>query len=98
MNDSDDRTLFSRALLRRRHRPSHANVRSTVHRIGSFTRPSGPSGRRTMARSHRAFASTHSYSWKSRYFESAYIRATWAHRLAVQPGEQLGRRLGVVHV
>lgn len=60
MNDSDDRTLFSRSLLRRRHRPSQAKVRSTVHRIGSFTHPSEPSGRRMILRSHRAFAATHS--------------------------------------
>src|SRR5512135_285056 len=75
-NASDDRTLLSRSLLRRRHRPSHANVRSTVHRIGNRTQPSDPLGRRTMARSHRAFASTHSYSLKLWYFASAYIRTT----------------------
>ena len=43
-NASDDRTLFSRSLLNRRHLPSHANVRSTVHRIGSSTSPRHPSG------------------------------------------------------
>jgi hypothetical protein len=47
MNASDDRTLFSRSLPRRRHRPSHANVRSTLHQIGNFTQPSDPSGRRS---------------------------------------------------
>ena len=30
------------------------------------------------------------------YFESANIRTDLAHRLALQPGEQLGRRRGVV--
>ena len=44
MNDSDDSTLFSRSLLSRRHRPSQANVRSTVQRIGSFTQPSASLG------------------------------------------------------
>src|SRR3954454_9110016 len=73
MNDSDDSTLFSRSLLRRRHRPSQANVRSTVHRIGNFTQPSASFGRRTMLRSQSAFASTHSYSFMLWYFESAYI-------------------------
>src|SRR5437763_1713173 len=51
MNDSDDRTLFSRSLLRRRQLPSQAKVRSTVQRIGSFTQPRSPSGRRTIDRS-----------------------------------------------
>ncbi len=59
-NASEDRTLFSRSLLSRRHLPSQANVRSTVHRIGNFTHPFFPSGRRTMTISHRAFFSTHS--------------------------------------
>jgi len=45
---SEDRIVFSRSLLSRRHLPSQAKVRSTVHRIGSFTQPSAPSGRRTM--------------------------------------------------
>lgn len=61
MNAPDDRTLFPRALVSRRHRPSHANVRSTVHRRGSFTHPFDPSGRRTMTRSYRAWSPTHSY-------------------------------------
>src|SRR5512135_2593606 len=76
MKASDDRTLFSRSLVSRRHWPSHANVRSTVHRIGSLAQPSDPSGRRTMDSSHRAFASTHSYSLKLWYLLSAYIRTT----------------------
>src|SRR3954468_4139430 len=75
-NDSDDSTLFSRSLLRRRHRPSQGNVRSTVHRIGNFTQPSASFGRRTMLRSQSAFASTHSYSFMLWYFESAYFRLT----------------------
>src|SRR5512135_2146691 len=58
MNDSDDRTLFTRSLLSRRHRPSQANVRSTVHRIGNFTHPRLPSGRRTISRSHFACSVT----------------------------------------
>jgi len=36
------------------------NVRSTVHRIGNFTHPRSPSGRRMIVRSQPAFASTHS--------------------------------------
>ena len=60
MNDSDDRTLFSRSTLSRRHRPSQANVRSTVHRIGSFTQPRLPSGRRMTSRPHFTCSSTHS--------------------------------------
>ena len=59
-NASDDRTLFSRSLLNRRHLPSHANVRSTVHRIGSSTQPTASFGRGTMFSSHAAFVSTHS--------------------------------------
>ena len=39
MNASDDRTPCSRSLLSRRQRPSQANVRSTVQRIGSRTQP-----------------------------------------------------------
>ena len=61
MNASDDRTLFSRSLVSRRHVPSQAKVRSTVHRSGNFTHPVDPPGRRTMTRFHRAFSSTHSY-------------------------------------
>lgn len=40
MNASDDNTLRSRSLLNRQHLPSQANVRSTVHRMGSLTQPS----------------------------------------------------------
>ena len=65
-NASDERTLRSRSLLSRRHLPSHANVRSTVQRIGSRTQPSDPSGRRTIVRSQRAFVATHSYRTKLR--------------------------------
>ena len=57
--DSDDSTLFSRSTLRRRHLPSQANVRSTVHRIGSVTQPSASFGRRTMVSSQAAWSSTH---------------------------------------
>ena len=76
-NASDDRTLFSRSLLNRRHLPSHANVRSTVHRIGSSTQPTASFGRCTMFSSHAAFVSTHSYRMKLWYLLSAYIRLTW---------------------
>ena len=54
MNASEESTVRSRSLLSRRHLPSHANVRSTVHRIGSLTQPLDPSGRLTMTSSHRA--------------------------------------------
>jgi len=53
---SDDSTLRSRSLLRRRHLPSQAKVRSTVQRSGSFTHPFWPSGRRTMTRSQWALS------------------------------------------
>ncbi len=53
-NASDDLTLFSRSLLNRRHFPSHANVRSTVQRIGSSTQPTASFGRRTMVSAHAA--------------------------------------------
>src|SRR3954463_7509824 len=75
-NDSDDRTLFSRSLLSRRQRPSQANVRSTVHRIGSFHQASLYLGGGVNSLSPLAFSGTHSYSLKLWYFESANILAT----------------------
>ncbi len=60
MNASDDRTVRSRSVLNRRHFPNHANVRSTVYRIGNFTQPFASSGRRTITNSHEAFAFTQS--------------------------------------
>ena len=57
---SEERVLFSRSLLSRRHFPNQANVRSTVQRSGNFTHPCWPSGRRTITNSHEALASTHS--------------------------------------
>src|ERR1700693_3585190 len=58
---SDDRVLFSRSKLKRRHLVSQANVRSTVQRIGNFTHPLDPFGRRTTARSYQPYSSTQPY-------------------------------------
>src|SRR3954463_1067646 len=93
MNDSDDKVLFSRSLLSRRQSPSHAKVRSTVHRIGKRTQPSLPSGRRTIESCHRALSSTHCERAKLWYLLSAYIRTTlpigWPVSLANNSGAAL---------
>jgi hypothetical protein len=56
-----DRVDLSRSTVSRRHRLSHANVRSTTHRLGSLTHPFFPSGRLTTAISYPAFCATQAY-------------------------------------
>ena len=96
MNDSDDRTLFSRSLLSRRHRPSQANVRSTVQRIGSFTQPFVPSGRRTIVQVPLRVRLDPLVEREVVVLRVGEHPRDLAHRLAVQPGEQLGAAAGVV--
>jgi hypothetical protein len=74
--DSDDNTLRSRSMLNRRHLPNHANVLSTVQRIGRVTQPWASLGRRTMVSFHCAFCATHSYRVKLWYLLSAYMFCT----------------------
>src|SRR5947209_19242462 len=97
MNASAESTLRSRSLLSRRHLPSHANVRSTVHRRGNFTQPSDPLGRLTMTSSQRVLVHP---TVEGVVVVLAVRKHSLhpAHRLTVQPGEDLGRRLGVVHI
>jgi len=43
---------FSKSFARRRQRPSHPKVRSTIHRLGSTSKPLAVSERLTISRCH----------------------------------------------
>lgn len=98
MNDSEDNLLFFRSKFRRRHRVSPSNVRSTVQRIGSFTQPLVPSGRRTISISHFCVQLDPFKQGKIVIFVVGEHPLDLAHGLAFQPGEQLACGLRLVEV
>ena len=49
-----ERARFSKSFARRRQRPSHPNVRSTIQRLGSTTKPMAVSERLTISSGRRA--------------------------------------------
>jgi len=69
--------VASSSLLNRRHFPSQAKVRSTIHRFGRVTQPLASLGRRTISSAHPPSLSAHASSPPA-YRPSAQIRCNRA--------------------
>ena len=68
-------------VLCRRSRPSHARRRSTTRRLGSFTKPSEPPGRRTTSnRNGSPRAASHSLAVAFSYFSSPSTTSSRGNR------------------
>lgn len=73
--------VFSKSLASLRHRPSHANVRSTTHRRGSSSKPSARSDRLTISSVNFPTFSSLPLSFGPAYPPSAKICRSHGHRL-----------------